>query len=430
MLANAGSLVGTTTVTSGLGFVYWWLAARLFMPAEVGFASAAISAMTLLGTGSVLGLGTLLIGELPRRPEKAGMLISTAIVVVGFLGACAGLAFAVIVPFVSPQFKPLLATFQVVALFTLGVSCTAVTIMLDQAVIGLLRGDLQLWRNILFSVFKLIFLFLFGLWLWSSAGMPIYAAWTIGSLLSLAALAVYTFAKGYWPRHPFALEWGWLRKLGGTALQHHTLNLIIRVPALLLPVLVTILLSATANAWFYVAFMMTNFLFSIPVALTTVLYAVNAAQSDELAHKARQTMALSLAITVAGGGILFFGANQVLSFFGHSYAEEAAWSLRILVLGAFPLIIKNHFVAVYRVYNRISRTLIPITAGALLELVAADVGAHLNGLVGLSLGWILALYLEMALMTPIVLKVVWPRTLLTNEHRGDRYAAGVGRPHA
>jgi hypothetical protein len=249
--------------------------------------------------------------------------------------------------------------------------------------------------------------------------MTIYAAWTIGSLLSLAALAVYTIAKGYWPRNPFALEWGWLRKLGGMAFQHHTLNLVIRVPALLLPVLVTILLSATANAWFYVAFMMTNFLFSIPVALTTVLYAVNAAQSDELAHKARQTMTLSLVITLAGGGILFFGANQVLSFFGHRYAEQAAWSLRILVLGAFPLIIKNHFVAVYRVHDRISRVLLPITVGALLELAAADVGAHLDGLVGLSLGWILALFLEMALMTPIVLKVIWPRTLLTTEHRGE-----------
>jgi O-antigen/teichoic acid export membrane protein len=70
MLVNTGSLVGTTTVTSVLGFVYWWLAARQFSPEAVGLSSASVSAMTLLATGCVLGLGTLLVGELPRRQDK------------------------------------------------------------------------------------------------------------------------------------------------------------------------------------------------------------------------------------------------------------------------------------------------------------------------------------------------------------------------
>ncbi|MFN2199238.1 MAG: hypothetical protein ACK2UW_24180, partial [Anaerolineales bacterium] len=49
ILSNAGTLVGTQAVTSGLGFIYWWVAARLFAVDAVGFASAAISAMMLLG---------------------------------------------------------------------------------------------------------------------------------------------------------------------------------------------------------------------------------------------------------------------------------------------------------------------------------------------------------------------------------------------
>jgi len=58
MLINAGSLVGTTVVTSFLGFVYWWIAARHFPPDVVGIASASISAMALLGGFCILGLGT------------------------------------------------------------------------------------------------------------------------------------------------------------------------------------------------------------------------------------------------------------------------------------------------------------------------------------------------------------------------------------
>ena len=74
---NTGSLIGTWGVTSGLGFVYWWLAAREFSPQDVGIGSASISAMTLIGTFCLMGLGTLLITELPRQPERAGSLIST-----------------------------------------------------------------------------------------------------------------------------------------------------------------------------------------------------------------------------------------------------------------------------------------------------------------------------------------------------------------
>ena len=42
--------------------------------------------------------------------------------------------------------------------------------------------------------------------------------------------------------------------------------------------------------------------------------------------------------------VLLVGTRQVLDLFGHSYAEQAAWSLRILSLESFPFIIKNHFV--------------------------------------------------------------------------------------
>src|SRR5690242_10853899 len=96
ILRNAGSLVGTTAVTSVFGFAYWWLAARQFSPEAVGLASAAISAMTLLGTFGMVGLGTLLIGELPRQQGKKVSLISAALILVGGVGGCLGIFFAAV----------------------------------------------------------------------------------------------------------------------------------------------------------------------------------------------------------------------------------------------------------------------------------------------------------------------------------------------
>jgi O-antigen/teichoic acid export membrane protein len=409
MLVNAGSLVGTTTVTSVLGFAYWWLAARRFPPAVVGFGSAAISAMTLIGTGCILGLGTLLVGELPRQKGKEMSLISAALILVGGVGSFFGVAFALVAPFVSADFQPLRATVQDVLLFAVGVGLTAITIVLDQALIGLLRGELQLWRNIFFSVVKLVALFGAGLWLLHNVGMIIYATWAGANALSLAVLTGIAVSKGGWSIRDYLPEWGLLRKLGPAALQHHMLNLIMRVPTLTLPVLVTVLLSATMNAWFYVSFMIANFVFSVPVALTIVLYATNSAQPSELARKTRLTLGLSVAATVLASVVLLFGTQYVLSLFGHTYAEQAAWSLRILALGAFPLIIKNHYIGICRIYGRLMRAMLPIATGSLLELGIASLGARIGGLSGLSLGWILALSMELVFMAPTVYKVVWPK---------------------
>lgn len=53
ILWNASSLVGTTAIGSGLGFIYWWLAARLYPAEAVGLASA-VSALLLAGAGLIL----------------------------------------------------------------------------------------------------------------------------------------------------------------------------------------------------------------------------------------------------------------------------------------------------------------------------------------------------------------------------------------
>jgi O-antigen/teichoic acid export membrane protein len=414
ILINAGSLISTTAVTSVLGFAYWWIAARSFSPETVGLASAAISAMMLLGTVCILGLGTLLIGELPRQPGKEGPLISAALIVVGAAGGCAGVVFALVAPFVAADFQVLRAGIEDILLFAIGVSLTAITLVLDQALIGLLRGGLRLWRNTIFSVAKLAALFAVSLWLSHAMGLTIYATWAVGNAVSVAALAGFAilkrsgFRSTYWP------EWGLLRKLRSAALQHHMLNLTLQAPTLALPVLVTILLSATTNAWFYVAWTIASFVFAVPIALTTVLYATVSGRPAVLAHKTRLTLGLASGTCVLAACVLLLGTKQVLGLFGHIYAEEAAWSLRILALGALPLIIKNHYTTLCRIQDRIRSTMLPMVAGTLIELGAAALGARFGGLSGLSLGWVAALCAEAAFMSRTVFMAVRPREISTN----------------
>jgi O-antigen/teichoic acid export membrane protein len=406
LLLNAASLVGTTAVTSALGFAYWWLAARQFSAEAVGLASAAISTMTLLGTFGVLGLGTLLIGELPNHRGKEAPLISAGVLLVGGAGACLGIVFAALASYLSPDFQLLGTNIGNIALFALGVSLTAMTLVLDQALIGLLRGDLQLWRNTLFAAIKLAALFIADLGLSRLTGITIYATWTIGNLVSLVALALYVIVKGRGLKKGYLPQWNLLHRLGPAALKHHALNLALVAPSLLLPLLVTISLSATVNAWFYVSWSLSSIGNSFSTALVTTLYAVSAAQPSVLARKMRLTLSLALVTTVLIDCVLLLGTRQVLELFGHNYSLEASWSLRILALESFPFIIKNHYVTLSRLRDQIARTILITIVTGLLELGGAALGARLDGLTGLSLGWFIALCLEAVCMSPTVFAAI------------------------
>ncbi len=405
---NASTWIGTTVVTSGLGFGYWWLAARLFPPAAVGFAAASVSAMLLLGTLSVLGLGTLLIGEIPRHPGREGALVVTALVPAGLAGWTLGVAFAVGAPLLVPDLAPLAADPGSVALFGLGVSLTTIGLVVDQACLGLLRGDVQLARNTAFAIVKLGLLGLAGLWLVDVPPMTIYATWVVGSLASLLGLAALVARKrgtwdDYWP------EWALLRQVSGAALAHHALNLALQAPQLALPVVVAAQFSTTLTAYFYVAWMIAGLVYMGPVALTTAVYAAGARAPAALAARLQFSLGLSAAGSVLAVIGLLVAAAPVLRLFGAAYAEEAAACLQVLAIGVLPLLVRDHYVAICRVRGRLVRAAVIAAAISALGITAAVLGAGMGGLTGLAAGYVLAAAIPAALLAPSVLQGAFPR---------------------
>jgi Na+-driven multidrug efflux pump len=172
---------------------------------------------------------------------------------------------------------------------------------------------------------------------------------------------------------------------------------------------VTALYSAELNASFYIAWMIAGFAFVGPLALTNVLYSMGAAQPDTLDEKLRLSLAGSLLVGGAISGMLIVGAPQVLELFGPHYVAEAHGCLRILAVGVFPMIIKQHYIAIGRIHKRIAAILPLVLAGNLLELLLASTGAAVGGLAGLGLGWVVALVVQAVIMGGTVGRVARAR---------------------
>ena len=78
LLLNSGLLAISAAGSAAIGFVFWWLAARFHSSEQLGLASAAISAMSLLGTIGDLGLGTFAMAAI-HRTTRCASLISTCL---------------------------------------------------------------------------------------------------------------------------------------------------------------------------------------------------------------------------------------------------------------------------------------------------------------------------------------------------------------
>jgi len=421
LLRNAGSLIATSGVTSVLGSAYWVYAAREFAQQAVGYGTAAIAVMTLLGTVGMFGLGTMLIGELPQREAKGGLL--TAVLIASFAGSLVlGVGFSLISLAFGHTFVEIGGTLARMLVFSIGVAVTAATFVFDEATIGLMRGGLQLSRNMTFSVAKMAALPVCALVVHDLFGLGIMLSWVLGTLVSIVPVAVTLKRGGASLLHK--PDFRSLRQLGRLTLAHNWLNLAITTPTKLIPVIVVAVVSPSANAAFYVALMLSSFLYIVPQSLSTVLFAIASATPELIGEKLRFVLRMSMAIGVPAGLVLGLFARFALSIFGSGYASQATFPLWLLVIGYIPCIPNTVYIAVCRATGKLAQAAAFLAIAATVQLAAIAIGGKLDGLYGLSYGMLAVAIVEALITTPPVLRAAYGRVTI----RSTEPATAVSGP--
>jgi O-antigen/teichoic acid export membrane protein len=422
LLRNAGSLLATTGVTSAFGFGFWIFAARVFSQQSVGYGSAAISMMSLLGTIGMFGLGTMLIGELPRRRSKGG-LVAAALGASAIGSLTLGVGFALVTLAFGKHFQEINGTPPRIVVFSCGVALTGAALVFDESTIGLLRGGVQLARNTTFSIAKLAALPLTALLVHSAFGVGIMFSWILGTIVSIVPVVILFRRSGASILH--RPDWRTLRSLFKVTLAHNWLNLAITAPPQFIPVLVTIIVSPSANAAYYVAYMIVSFLYMVPLHLSTVLFAIASATPEAIAEKLRFVLRLSTIIGIAGMIILAAGAHLILGVFGASYAREATVPMWLLLLGYLPTIPKSQYIAVCRATGRVSRASVILLMQSTVELISVVVGGKLDGLVGVCLGLLIVGFAEGLMTAPTVFRAAAGRLRMAGEPAASTEAGGA-----
>lgn len=386
MFSAATSLLASTAVTSGLGFLFWIVAARIAPVDQVAAATAIVSAMTLLANVGRFGFGTMLIGEAVRAERQLGPAVATSLTVVTGTSVLLTGGFILGAQLLDSTLSRALDDWSSALALVIGVALGAAGLVLDEALIGKALGRVQLNRNVVFSASKLVFCWAIAAVVEVTTAGTILWAWVTGSLLSLAFTAIELTLRNHrifqLPRRSA------MAGLGARTADHSTINLAQMAPRLGLPILASIVLIESEYAAFFAAWMIASFLYMLPTHTSTAMFSIAIGDRASLARRLRTALVVLLvpgtALAIAAAAL----ASLLLGLFGDDYGV-AGIGLAVLAAGYLPCVLKEMYIAVERVEGRLRPAGLILLGAAAVELTAGTIGGAFAGIEGAALGYIL-----------------------------------------
>lgn len=388
------ALMATVVANSALGMVFWVLASRHYSPAQLGENAALISAMMLLSVVAQLNLGIGIPRLLPQVLERRWRPIVAAYSSTAVVAVVVTTSFVVLAPRLSDGFAFLEGNVSLGLVMIASVVFWNVFALQDAALTAARWAVVVPIENAAFGMLKI------GLMMVVASrygGHGIFVAWVVAMAITLVPVNTLLFAKVLPTRvHATGAEPARLLPLGDTRrvawylVTDYAAGLLSHGYTALLPLLVIGVLGRSANAYFYVAFIVVVAVIGLTSSLCTSLVVEGAHDESELADLTRRTIRRYVIFVIPAVALLVAGATVVLWAFGPGYASNSSAVLRLLLLGTVPQSLVMLYLGVERVRAKVTRVLAVEAATVVLVTIGVVVGMRGWGLNGLGVAWLLS----------------------------------------
>lgn len=403
---NGYALLLSSALTSVLGVVYWVLAARYYPVAVVGVNSAVIAAMSFFSALTRLNMNGVLVRFIPCAGQSTSRLIGYAyglslLAALLTMGVC-----LLLTPWLPlQQFSD--ATPLFLAWFVISTLAMNIFVLQDHVLTGMRQ---TLWipvENTIYAIAKIILLVIFATLV---PRYGVFLSWTAPFLAISLPLNMLIFRR-FVPAHTAASRNQELpiisRQMIGYIASDYVGAMFSMASTLLLPIMVTALAGATANAYFYLPWMIASSLQLVAVNMTMSLTVESAADQDRLNTYARQVFVHIIRLLVPVVAVVLLGAPYLLHIFGRAYAEEGAVLLRLFVLATLPNVFVMLYLSIARVQGRLTEIVVVQGTLCLLVLGLSYVLLQTYGIIGVGSAWlvgqaIVATYLAFGPLRPII----------------------------
>jgi O-antigen/teichoic acid export membrane protein len=391
MISSSLGLIAGKGALMGLGFLFWLVAARRFPAPQVGLTGGAISAIMLGVQLSLFGVGSAFITRYPRYQRQPTDLLDSSITLVGLAALLFAMAFLLFASGVFTELQVVSSMPAYAVLFAMMSVLGTVGTLFDQISMAQGRGGQIVTRSLLNGVVTLAPVAFLPVGGGDIASLELFATWVAGGLAAciLALIQLGRQPTNY--RYHLRVHWPVASDLVRVGLPNQLLTLAERAPGLILPIVVTELLSPSANAYWYTTWMMAWGVYVIPTSTGIGLLAEAAHHPSSLRHQVHRAVRLSLGIGIAVGVVVAALADPVLSLLGKAYADAGVAPLRVLVLGVVPLSFIQAYFSVCRATNRLREAIATGVATGVAGVGATAVAGVLHGLIGMAVCWVLVL---------------------------------------
>jgi len=388
LLRNGYALLLGSFTTSTLGFLYWALAARFYDPGAVGLNSAGLSAMLFLSGVTQLSLSGVLVRFISQAGAKTNRLVGVSYLVSMLLVVPVCVIFYIGLDWWAPSLHFFLDSPFKLGLFIIATMSWSIFALQDSALTGLRQAIWVPLENTLYALAKIGLLFVFA------ALIPRYGvlvSWNIPVVLLILPVNLLIFARlipkqnlnrtGIETTQLFRPV---LQYIGGNYLG----SLFFLAYTTLLPILVTEIAGSSANAYFYLPWIIMNSLLLVSTNMTMSLTVEAAREQDRMDAYGRHIMAHTLKLLGPIILLVLLGAPYILQLFGKNYAAGGVTLLRLLALSLLPHMIISLYISLARVKNRARGILFTQAVLCFLVLSLSYLLLPVFGIAGVGIAWL------------------------------------------
>jgi O-antigen/teichoic acid export membrane protein len=385
---NAIYLMANQVVTAVFGLAFWVIAAKIYVPADVGLASATISAMMLLNLFASLGLDYALVRFLPASGKDSSAMINSSLTIAGLTAAIATTAFVLGLSFWSPALVYLQEHPAYAVAFVVFNTAWTLFLVQTRTFVARRRAEFSLAQATVFNVLRIALLIpmtamigVFGMV--SSWGIAVSAAFIIGVVILQPRVEA-----SYRPIP--TIKWKLIRGILRFSAANYVAVLLWSAPILLLPLMVANLVGADFNAYFQIAWSITNVLFQVPIAVSFSMLAEGSSDEAKLDQHSTRSLIFTFLIVIPAVLLVVLFAHNLLAFFGEDYASEGTSLLRVLALSAVPVSINQLFFVAERVGMAMRRLIfLHVFIASSTLAISAILLSHTDmGIMGAGIAWL------------------------------------------
>lgn len=388
LFKNAYNLIIGTGITSIFGFIFWFLATKIYSAEAIGVGSALISAIGMLAIFGELGLGIAIIRFLSDNAEKSRILINTCITICTGFSLILSIIFLLGLKIWSPNLTFVLSDpiyFGLFIIFTL--ICTIQPLILN---IFLTRKETRyiIFINTISSLLKIFFIVLLSFLLNNTFG--IYLAYGFSMIISLI-VAIYVWIprvqKQYYPS--LTLDFNIIHEIGAYALNNYIARVFLQVTPLVIPIILITILGPVDTAYFFIGWSIASLLQIIPSSIFNSLLAESRSSTSNISNNVRKSLQLMLLILIPALITILILGKTILLFFGRIYSENSYSILCIMAFSVLPWGINYLYISIERM-KKDTKKIIYISVGSfILSLGLGSILVFKIGLLGMGVGYLI-----------------------------------------